>query len=74
MLVVPTVFHRKDQVDHERQQREQHKIEEFSFACHNPPATDQPFKPTRLRKKMSQSVCRTDSLIPPSILIVDAGS
>ena len=36
MLVVPTVFHRKDQVDHERQQREQHKIEEFSFACHNP--------------------------------------
>jgi hypothetical protein len=34
MLVVPTVFHRKDQMDDQRQQREQHEIEKFSFVCH----------------------------------------
>lgn len=34
MLVVSTVFPRKDQMDDQRQQREKHKIEDLGFACH----------------------------------------
>jgi hypothetical protein len=66
MLVVPTVFHRKDQVDNDRQQREQHKIEEFNFACHNPSGyrTCLLNQPDSV-KDMPQSMCRADSLIPP---------
>jgi hypothetical protein len=37
MPILPALFLRQDQMNDQRQQREQDEIEEFGFVCHNPP-------------------------------------